>query len=159
MHFIVLHWKRYKLSHGEYSCRHCSPEGLSNILNSPIKPLRFFASHNPNGSPCALPSSILLLLHTFSLPLFVNCRSQPVFRPLTPAFPFHINVPSWWVPCLWCVDFFQTSVQFPLGVSFARASWTPALSRGFLSSRQRLLSICPALSRWTALTFCSVTGK
>lgn len=25
--------------------------------------------------------------------------------------------------------------------------------------QQRLLSICPVLSRWTVLTFCSVTGK
>ena len=71
------------------------------------KPWQFFASHNPNGSSCAFPTSVLLLLHT--LPPFV---CQPSFSACLQTFdpplalPFHINVPSWWIPCLLMCRFF-----------------------------------------------------
>lgn len=57
-----------------------------------------------------------------------------------------------WIPWLWCVDV-SDFCSVPLR-HFVWDSWTPALSWD-LEYEQRLLTICPALSRRTALTFCS----
>lgn len=74
-----------------------------------------------------------------------------------PRSPLPLRCVSPTDPVVLMCRFSPASARLASGALCASLRRSHAIKRFEL--RQRLPSICPALSRWTVLTFCSVTGK